>query len=100
MVYYGRLANYLDRKPRCPVMYHYGTEDHSIPLADVERIQAAYPEAAVYTYEGAGHGFSCEQRASFNPQAAALARSRTLEFLARYLTGAPVAGEQPSRGAS
>jgi len=25
VVYYGRVMSYLDQKPRCPVMYHYGT---------------------------------------------------------------------------
>ena len=75
-------------------MNHNGTEDKSIPLADVERIRAAYPDAPVYTYEGAGHGFSCEQRGSYNPQAAALARTRTLEFLARYVAGT-TAGAAP-----
>ena len=94
VVYYGRVVSYLDQKPRCPVMYHYGTEDKSIPLADVERIRAAYPDAPVYTYEGAGHGFSCEQRGSYNPQAAALARTRTLEFFARYVAGT-TAGAAP-----
>jgi carboxymethylenebutenolidase len=88
VVYYGKVVSYLDRKPRCPVMYHYGTEDRSIPLTDVERIRAAYPQAPVYTYEGAGHGFSNEQRDSYQPQAAALARTRTLEFFARHVAGA------------
>jgi carboxymethylenebutenolidase len=91
VVYYGKLASYLEQKPKCPVMYHFGSEDHSIPLADVARIQAAYPQAPVYTYEGAGHGFNCEQRDSYNPQAAALARARTLEFFARYLAGSQAA---------
>ena len=89
VVYYGKVVDYLERKPRCPVMYHYGTEDRSIPLADVERIRTAYPEAPVYTYEGAGHGFNCEQRASYHPQAAALARTRTLEFFERHVARAP-----------
>ena len=91
VVYYGKLASYLEQKPKCPVMYHFGSEDPSIPLADVARIQAAYPQAPVYTYEGAGHGFNCEQRDSYNPQAAALARARTLEFFARYLAGSQAA---------
>jgi carboxymethylenebutenolidase len=94
VVYYGKVLSYLDRKPRCPVMYHYGTEDRSIPLADVERIRAAYPQAPVYTYEGAGHGFSNEQRDNYQPQAATLARTRTLEFFARYF-GAPTGGASP-----
>jgi len=100
VVYYGRVVIYLDQKPRCPVMYHYGTEDKGIPLADVERIRTAYPQAPIYTYAGAGHGFNCDQRASYDPQAAALARSRTLEFFARYVGGsaggAPPPAEAPA----
>jgi carboxymethylenebutenolidase len=87
VVYYGRVAEYLERKPRCPVMYHYGSADHSIPLTDVERLRAAQPAAPLYVYEGAGHGFNCDQRDSYDPEAAALARTRTLDFLARYLAG-------------
>ena len=99
VVYYGRVVSHLDQKPRCPVMYHYGTEDKSIPLADVERIRAAYPQAPVYTYDGAGHGFNCEQRAAYDPQAAALARTRTLEFFARYVAGAS-SGPPPAKGSA
>jgi len=90
-VYYGKIAGCLERKPRCPVIYHYGSADRSIPLADVERIRAAYPAAPLYVYEGAGHGFSCEQRDSYDAPAAALARTRTLEFFDRY-----VAGKEPA----
>jgi carboxymethylenebutenolidase len=100
VIYYGKLGSYLDRKPRCPVMYHYGTEDQSIPLADVERIRAAWPDAPVYTYQGAGHGFNCEQRASYDPQAAALARTRTLEFLARQIGREPAAAHTSAEGES
>ena len=93
VVYYGRLGDYLERKPRCPVLYHYGSDDRSIPLSEVERIRAAQPGATVHVYEGAGHGFNCEQRDSYDPAAAALARTRTLDFLARYLAGTePAAG--------
>ena len=89
VVYYGRVLSYIDQKPRCPVMFHYGSEDKSIPPADVERIRAASPPpAVVYEYPGAGHGFNCDQRDAYNPQAAALARGRTLDFFARYLAGA------------
>jgi carboxymethylenebutenolidase len=94
VVYYGRVADYLERKPRCPLMYHYGTEDRSIPLEDVERTRAAQPAAVFHVYQGAGHGFNCEQRDSYDPQAAALARSRTLEFLARYLAGERAGGSK------
>jgi carboxymethylenebutenolidase len=94
VVYYGRLVSYLDKKPRCPVMYHYGSADASIPPADVERIRAAAnPPSILYVYEGAGHGFNCDLRDSYHPQAAALARARTLEFLTRYLSGERVPHE-------
>ncbi|HSY05443.1 MAG TPA: dienelactone hydrolase family protein [Steroidobacteraceae bacterium] len=87
VVYYGRIAACLDEKPKCPVMYHFGAADQSIPAADVAKVRAAYPQAPLYVYEGAGHGFNCEQRDSYHPAAAALARTRTLEFLSRYLAG-------------
>jgi carboxymethylenebutenolidase len=88
VVYYGRIADYLDRKPRCPLMYHFGGADQSIPPADLERVQAALaPGTPFYVYAGAGHGFNCDRRASYDRQAATLAAERTGEFLARYLRG-------------
>jgi carboxymethylenebutenolidase len=94
VVYYGRLASHLERKPKCPVMYHYGSEDRSIPLPDVEQIRsAANPPSVLYVYEGAGHGFNCDRRDAYLAQAAALARTRTLDFLSRYLSGERVNDE-------
>jgi carboxymethylenebutenolidase len=92
VVYYGRVASCLEQKPTCPVMYHFGGADHSITATDVARVQATFPEAPVYVYPGAGHGFNCEQRDSYDPQAAALARTRTLDFFARYLAGGNAGG--------
>ncbi|HYM41310.1 MAG TPA: dienelactone hydrolase family protein [Steroidobacteraceae bacterium] len=93
VVYYGKVADCLERTPRCPMMFHYGTEDRSIPLSDVERLRAAQPAATVHVYEGAGHGFNCEQRETYDAEAAALARTRTLEFLNRCIAGARPAGK-------
>jgi len=87
VVYYGKVVDLLDKKPKRSVMYHFGTLDKSIPVSDVEKIKAAHTEATLYLYEGADHGFNCEQRSSYNPEAAALARQRTLGFLGRYLAG-------------
>lgn len=88
VVYYGKVTAYLEQKPKCPVLYHFGAEDKSISPSDVEATRAAaQPSATLYVYEGAGHGFNCDQRESYNPQAAALARTRTLEFVARYVAG-------------
>jgi len=100
VVYYGKVAEHLEQKPRCPVMYHFGAADRSIPPEDVERVRAAYPSAPLYTYEGAGHGFNCDARESYDAQAAALARTRTLGFLARYLAGADAAVDAGSGASS
>jgi len=91
VVYYGKVADQLAKRAKRAVMFHYGSLDKSIPLTDVAQIAAAYPDSPTFTYEGAEHGFNCDERPTYNPQAAALARQRTLEFLARH-----VAGEQPS----
>ena len=87
VVYYGKVMDQLDKKPKRPVMYHFGSLDQSIPLSDTEKIAAAYPDSPLYLYEGADHGFNCEQREAYNPTAASLARQRTLKFLARYVAG-------------
>lgn len=80
--YYGRLiaTSLLDEIPRAPMILHYGEHDPHIPMSDVEKVRAAHPEMAIFTYD-AGHGFNCEDRADFNPDAATLARARTLAFL-------------------
>jgi len=93
VVYYGKVVDQLEKKPKRPVMYHFGTLDKSIPVSDTDKIKAAHPEGVLYLYEGADHGFNCDQRQSYNPEAAALARQRTLGFFARY-----VGGEQQNNG--
>ena len=86
VVYYGNAARFLDRQPKCPVMYHFGTLDAHIPLSDVDKMKVAHPQGQFFLYE-AEHGFNCDQRPSFNAEAAALARNRTLEFLRARLEG-------------
>jgi carboxymethylenebutenolidase len=93
VVYYGKVSSYLSEKPRCPVQFHYGSADKSIPAEDIAQIRTALPQSPLYVYEGAGHGFNCDQRDSYNPEAAALALTRTLEFLAHCLTGSAAANE-------
>ncbi len=87
VVYYGKVADQLGKKPKHAVMYHFGTLDKSIPASDTDKIKAAHPEGVLYLYEGADHGFNCDQRSSYNPEAAALARQRTLGFFARHVAG-------------
>jgi carboxymethylenebutenolidase len=85
--YGGGIARLVDRmKPAIPVMYHFGAKDAFIPAATIERIRVADPSGIVHVYEGAGHGFSCDDRAGYHAEASALAEQRSLEFLARHLT--------------
>ena len=89
--YYGtRTVQLLERKPRVPVLYHFGTRDKSIPPENIGKIRAANPGGEFHLYE-ADHGFSCDHRATYNAPAAKLARERTLEFLARHLKMPPAA---------
>ncbi len=80
--YGGQIHQFLDRAPQCPVMLHFGGADHMIPSTDIDSIRAAYPEVPIHVYPGAGHGFNCDVRASYDPEASALAQERTTEFLA------------------
>jgi len=79
--YGGQIAPFKDEKPKCRVMLHFGETDSSIPLTDVEAIKKAQPKVPVFLYP-AGHGFSCDHRASFNRESHQLARTRTVEFFA------------------
>jgi carboxymethylenebutenolidase len=72
------------RRPRVPVMAHFGNQDRWIPLDTVAAFQQAHPEVEVHIY-AANHGFNCDQRGSYDAEAAKLARERTLAFFARHL---------------
>lgn len=72
------------RQPQCPVMAHFGDQDHWIPMEGIEAFKKAHPEVQVHVYS-ANHGFNCDQRSSYDQAAADLARERTLVFLADQL---------------
>lgn len=84
--YAGNIGKYAAETPKIPVQLHFGKLDAHIPAEQVETVHAAHPEVEIHWYEGAGHGFNCDLRASYNPEAAALARRRALEFLKKHLT--------------
>ncbi len=72
------------RKPKVPVMTHYGEQDHWIPMDSVEAFKKAHPEVEVHVYD-ANHGFNCDQRGSYDEAATKLARERTLAFFAKHV---------------
>lgn len=84
--YGGRIQDNLGLAPSVtvPMQFHYGAEDDHIPLTAVDAVMAAFAgrsNAEFHVYEGAGHGFNCWARASYNQRASALAHGRSLQFL-------------------
>jgi carboxymethylenebutenolidase len=84
--YAGNIGKYAAETPKIPVQLHFGKLDTHIPAEQVEKVRAAHPSVEIHWYEGAGHGFNCDMRASYNREASALARTRALAFLKKHLT--------------
>jgi carboxymethylenebutenolidase len=82
--YGGRISQFADENPRCPVMLHFGLLDKYIPKSDIDKFQAKHADVEIFWYE-ADHGFNCNDRAAYNPAAAKLARERSLTFLRKHL---------------
>jgi carboxymethylenebutenolidase len=72
------------RKPKCPVLCHFGEQDQSIPVDGARAFASAHPEVESHFY-AANHGFNCDHRATFDAKASALARERTLAFFGKHL---------------
>jgi carboxymethylenebutenolidase len=82
--YYGRrIPELITETPRCPTILHFGKRDPTIPPETVEQIRDAFPELPIYVYD-AGHGFVSDRRADYDPDAARLARLRTLQVFALH----------------
>lgn len=87
--FYGaRNVPFLKEPLLAPVQFHFGADDKGIPAEMVAAHRAALPDMDVFVYEGAGHGFHCDRRASFHAPSAALGWQRTLDFLRAQLGAA------------
>ncbi|MBS0247318.1 MAG: dienelactone hydrolase family protein [Proteobacteria bacterium] len=83
IAFYGtRLPTYLDQKPKCPLLFHFGKTDPNSTPEIIDQVLKAFPTAETFSYD-AGHAFANEVRPAYVEPAATLARSRTLEFLAK-----------------
>jgi len=82
--YGGQIAKHAAEKPNCPVLLHFGEKDAHIPKSEIDTIRRHHPGLTIFLYN-AGHGFNCDQRESYDPPSAALARQRTLEFLHKHI---------------
>ncbi len=83
IAFYGtRLPTYLDRKPKCPLQFHFGATDPNSPPETIEAVRKAFPAAETYIYE-AGHAFANDARPTYVADAAEAAVKRALAFLAK-----------------
>ncbi len=73
----------------CPILGLFGVEDTNPRPEDVEKIDSILTKHGkvhkLHNYSGAGHGFHCDTRDSFRPEAAADAWSKTIAWLDKYL---------------
>ena len=85
--YYGGgiAEKYINQKPLCPIMYHFGALDPIIPSTDVAAIQSNHPEGVFHIYDNAGHGFNCSDRRDYHSESAKIAFARSLEFLKMHI---------------
>jgi carboxymethylenebutenolidase len=82
--YGGQISRFADETPKAPVMLHFGLLDTHIPAEGVEKVRAAHPEVEIYWYD-AGHAFNRDIGPSYSPDAARLARERSLKFMKKHL---------------
>jgi carboxymethylenebutenolidase len=83
--YGGAIVRFADDKPTVPTQLHFGEKDTGIPLSDVDIIRAKRPDVEIHVYPGAQHGFSCDERPSYDKASADLAWPRSLAFFAKHM---------------
>jgi carboxymethylenebutenolidase len=74
---------------QCPVLCFFGEADKMIPMDQVRRLDETLKRlkktAEVKVYKGAGHGFFCDDRASYDAGSAQSAWEMVRSWLAKYL---------------
>ncbi len=76
-------------KIKCPVLFHFAGNDGYIPVSAVEAVKQTFAGregARIDVYPGVDHGFNCWDRPAYNQQSSALARGRSLSFLATTIS--------------
>ncbi len=87
--YGGQIVQFIDERPGCPFLAHFAEHDVHVPPESAATVRRRHPGVPVYTYD-ANHGFNCDRRDDYDAEAAALARTRTFEFLAANLAAPPI----------
>jgi carboxymethylenebutenolidase len=93
--YGGGIGGLLEQAPKitCPLLLFFGDQDPFIPKDEVANIKATLEKlkktAEVVVYPGAPHGFFCNERDSYRPDAAKDAWERLKKFFAKHLASEP-----------
>ena len=80
--------NFAD-KIRCPVLCFFGETDQMIPLDQVKKVEDTLKRLGktyeVKVYKGAGHGFFCNERASYHAESAKDAWEQVRSWFQKHL---------------
>jgi carboxymethylenebutenolidase len=87
--YGGGIADDYREKRKVPTLLHFAENDSLIPFEDVVQFRARRPDVSAFSYPSAGHGFNCNERNSYNEEAAQKALDRTLFWIGQYVEGQP-----------
>ncbi len=68
--YGGGIVDDYGEKRKVPTLLHFGENDAFIPLEAMSQFRAFRPDVSVFSYPGASHGFNCDQRDSYQAEAA------------------------------
>ena len=90
VMYYGRFSHEDDLSHmKSTILGHFGEKDTSILVNDVKefrvKLKTLSGDHEIYIYPNAGHGFANSDNPAFDPAAADVSWSRTLEFLEKTL---------------
>jgi carboxymethylenebutenolidase len=87
--YGGGIVDDYGEKRKVPTLLHFAENDSIIPNETVVQFRASRPDVSAFCYPGAVHGFNCDDRGSYNKEAADLALERTLFWVSQYVEGQP-----------
>jgi len=84
--YATRNLPWLDEQSGAPLMFHFGALDAAIPEEAIAQHRQKQPQAQVFVYEHADHAFNRDPDPPYQPEAAALAWRRSLDFFTEHLS--------------
>jgi carboxymethylenebutenolidase len=68
-----------------PFSFHYGEDDHVVPMEQVDAIKAAFAgkDGEIYVYPGVGHSFALPDNPSYHAEATRTSEDRALAIFSR-----------------